>query len=164
MTILLVGNSAKLLEKPYRGVVIDSFGTVVRFNGGNPARHPEQLGERTDYWSFSTKNAQEVEDWQIPGARPMCLNMRIDYPVWLADSVYNTRENYDHLIEDYGHPRPSTGLITAHYITRNWEGDVYCIGFDFFGSDTWYRGSNANIPHDGDREREYMKTLGVSVL
>lgn len=163
MDVILVGNSSKMLDGK-AGNLIDRFDRVVRFNGGNPDKHTEALGTKTDYWSYSTLLADEFRKWRIPGATPMCLNMRIEYPFMPEDAICNYRPNYVDLIANYGHLRPSTGLITAHFISRMWFAKVSCIGFDFFKSGTWYRGSNEHIPHDGDREREYMKSLGVTVI
>ena len=163
MDVLLVGNSSALLESS-SGDMIDSADKVVRFNGGNPTKHQESIGSKTDYWSFSTLNAAEYRQWKIPGAIVMCLNMRIDYPFVTEDVIYNNTGTYRQLVMAYGHPRPSTGLITAHYISKLWDCRLSCIGFDFFESGTWYRGSNENIPHDGGREREYMQSLGVTIL
>lgn len=164
MAVVLVGNSDSLLTGQPRGRLIDSFGTVIRFNGGRPDEHKEALGQKTDYWSFSTRHEVDYLRWKIPGAIPMLLNRRIEYPVKVPNAVYNDEVTYNALIRDYGHPRPSTGLITAHYITKRWDCDLHCIGFDFFKRGTWYRGSNANIPHDGEREREFMVSLGVTIL
>ena len=161
--VLLVGNSITLLDGS-AGQVIDDYDKVVRFNGGNPTKHQDAIGSRTDYWSFSTVNESEYLKWKIPGAIPMCLNMRIDYPFMSEDAIYNNAGTYRQLRMAYGHPRPSTGLITAHYIAKLWKCRVSCIGFDFFESDTWYRGSNEHIPHDGGLEREYMQSLGVTIL
>jgi len=163
MKVLLVGNSVVLLDQLH-GDLIDGYDKVVRFNGGNPVKHQHAIGSKTDYWSFSTLNEAEYLGWKIPGAIPMCLNMRIDYPFVKENAVYNNAGTYRQLRMNYGHPRPSTGLITAHYISKLWDCDVSCIGFDFFKSDTWYRGSNENIPHDGNRERAYMEALGVTIL
>ena len=163
MNVLLVGNSSRLLDNKCGGL-IDSYDKIVRFNGGNPAGHKKELGSRTDYWSFSTLKEAEYTRWRIPGAMQMCLNMRIDYPFVTGEVIYNNSGTYTQLIMAYGHPRPSTGLITAHYIARLWDCSVSTIGFDFFESDTWYRGSNEHIPHDGNREREYMESLGVMIL
>ena len=160
---LLVGNSTSLMGAGL-GEYIDSFDTVVRFNGGNPSGNPEDLGGRTTYWSFSTLNASDYERWRIPGAVPMCLNMRIDYPVFISCAVHGDKETYQSLIDGLGHPRPSTGLITANHISQHWECDLYAIGFDFFANGTWYRGGNNNIPHNGDLEKQYMKRLGVQIL
>ena len=80
MDVILVGNSSALLEQS-SGSLIDSMDRVVRFNGGAPVKHQEAIGTRTDYWSFSTKNASDYYEWMISGAIPMCLNMRIEYPV-----------------------------------------------------------------------------------
>lgn len=161
--VILVGNSVELLERR-DGAIIDSMDRVVRFNGGNPSGRSESLGERTDYWSFSTMVAEQYHQWRIPGAVPMLLNLRIKYPVTPEGAIYNDFETYSHLRDTYQHPRPSTGLITAHYIARNWDCDLYCIGFDFFETATWYRGSNKNIPHNGALERSYMKSLGAEIL
>lgn len=163
MDVLLVGNSSALLESA-AGKMIDSMDTVVRFNGGNPIEHQESIGSKTDYWSFSTLAAAQYMQWRIPGAVPMCLNMRIVYPPGISGAIYNNDETYSRLIDEYGHPRPSTGLITAHFIKHNWHCRICCIGFDFFDSGTWYRGDNNNIPHDGGKEKEYMASLGVTIL
>ena len=163
MNVLLVGNSSSLLDKTHGGM-IDSYDNVIRFNGGNPVKHQESVGSKTDYWSFSTLNESEYLKWKIPNAVQMCLNMRIDYPFVDGVAIYNNSGTYRQLILDYGHPRPSTGLITAHYVSKLWECEVFCIGFDFFQSGTWYRGSNEHIPHDGPREKDYMKSLGVTIL
>ena len=163
MKVILVGNSATLLDQS-NGDLIDSYDGVIRFNGGNPAGHRESLGSKTDYWSFSTLREDDYIRWKIPGAVPMCLNMRIKYPFVKEDAIYNNAGTYRMLRSSYSHPRPSTGLITAHYVVKLWKCAVDCIGFDFFESDTWYRGSNQNIPHDGKMEREYMQSLGVRIL
>lgn len=163
MNVLLVGNSSDLL-KQNNGKLIDSYDTVIRFNGGNPEGYEKHLGEKTDYWSFSTLRLADYQNWLIPDAVPMCLNMRIDYPVSPWGAIYNNAGTYRMLISSYGHPRPSTGLITAHYVKKLWKCDVSCIGFDFFQSGTWYRGSNVSIPHDGNKEQEFMKSLGVTIL
>ena len=163
MRVILVGNSSTLLDQ-YNGKLIDSYDKVIRFNGGNPEGHKESLGVRTDYWSVSTLKESEYVRWKIPGAIPMCLNMRLDYDFVREDVIYNNAGTYRMLRMSYEHPRPSTGLITAHYVTTLWKCVTDCIGFDFFDSDTWYRGSNKNIPHDGKMEREYMQYLGVRIL
>jgi hypothetical protein len=161
--VLLVGNSSNLIGRTY-GSFIDSFDSVIRFNGANPFRHPKALGIKTDYWSFSTMVLAQYQQWRIPGAVPMCLNMRITYPAHVPDAIMNDMDTYNDLIDGYGHMRPSTGLITAHYVSRKWDCNVSCIGFDFFKSDTWYRGSNEHIPHDGEREQAYIESLGVTIL
>lgn len=162
MNVLLVGGSDKLLERR-DGAFIDSFDSVVRFNGGNPINHQESIGSKTDYWSFSTLFAAQYQRWKIPGAIPMCLNMRIEYPYVPDNAILNNAGTYRQLRMAYGHPRPSTGLVTAHYIVKLWKCNVSCIGFDFFESDTWYTGPPAGV-HDGTLERQYMKSLGVTIL
>ena len=163
MNVILVGNSSALLMRSC-GDLIDRYDAVIRFNGGNPTRYKKAIGSKTDYWSFSTLKETEYQQWKIPGAIPMCLNMRIDYPFVSDDAIFNNTGTYRQLILSFGHPRPSTGLITAHYVSKVWDCEVSCIGFDFFESDTWYRGSNEHIPHDGKRERKYMQKLGVTIL
>ena len=162
LRVLLVGGSSNLLNGN-DGFLIDSYDKVVRFNGGIPAGHERQLGSRTDYWSFSTKFADQYNRWKITGAVPMLLNMRIEYPITPANAIYNDAENYKQLRDTYKHPRPSTGLVTAHYIAKKWACDLYCIGFDFFESETWYTGPPAGV-HSGQLEREYMESLGVTIL
>jgi len=160
--VILVGGSDRLLKRN-DGDLIDSFDRVVRFNGGIPTGKENHLGTRTDYWSFSTLFADQYKRWVITGAIPMLLNMRIEYPISPPNAIYNDPDNYAELRATYSHPRPSTGLVTAHYISRQWECDLHCIGFDFFNSDTWYTGPPSHV-HDGNLEREYMEYLGVTIL
>ena len=93
MKVILVGNSATLLDQS-NGDLIDSYDGVIRFNGGNPAGHRESLGSKTDYWSFSTLREDDYIRWKIPGAVPMCLNMRIKYPFVKEDAIYNNAGTY----------------------------------------------------------------------
>lgn len=162
MKVILVGGSENLLKHPI-GEFIDSFDRVVRFNGGNPLGREESLGWRTDYWSFSTLFAAQYSKWAIDGAIPMMLNMRIEYPIVLPDAIRNDPDNYQQLRSTYGHPRPSTGLVTAHYIANMWECDLHCIGFDFFETNTWYTGPPSQV-HNGKLEHDYMQSLGVEII
>jgi len=162
MRVVLVGN--KLIESN-QGELIDSYDLVIRLNGGIVTlKNKHHIGTKTDCWSFSTKSKAQYDGWHesFRGVTKLTLNNRCNYE--FVEGFRVEHPAYDELTAEYAHSRPSTGLITADYLVRVQGFDVDLVGFDFFSSGTWYRGSNENIPHDGDNERDYLTGLVGNIL
>ncbi len=167
--VILVGNAHSLIGSN-EGQRIDSFPNVVRFNGGRPRGNERSVGSKTTHWAFNTKIQSRYKGWVIPSAIPMLLNYKMDrggdYSYFNGGCIRNDYNTYEALRTAYNHGRPSIGLMTAHFIDTKWECDIYAIGFDFFNSGSWpYEDFSCPInPHNGDMEREHMKSLGVVML
>lgn len=160
--MILVGNSDSLSGM---GGLIDAHDNVVRMNGGAPAwGNAADIGTRTTLWSFSTDRPGKYREWRagFRGVTELRLNGRLDYG--FCGGFNGCQSHYAGFMRRYGHPRPSTGLITADYLVRRLGHKLTVVGFDHFQSGTWYRAGSAHGPHDGEREAEYMKSLGVEVL
>lgn len=161
MKAVLVGNKAI----KGCGELIDSYPVVIRINGGIPdTGNKNDIGEVTSGWSFSTMSKAQYDFWRegFSGIPQLTLNSRCSYEFVKGFRIDNPV--YVDLINDYQHPRPSTGLITAHYLVKHEGFELDLIGFDFFQSPTWYRGSNEHIPHNGNMEREYLTDLVGNVI
>ena len=169
MKCALVGN-ADSIRSTGSGKIIDRHDMVCRCNAGAPgtgkAEHRD-TGTRADLWSFSTIQPDQYERWRKlfpPGAIPLTLNNRLAYHFMKGPRIINPQQNYAALIDGFGYTRPSTGTITAHFLSQFFGWEVTLFGFDFFTSSTWYRNSEAHGPHDGQRERKYLSELpGVSL-
>jgi hypothetical protein len=147
---------------------INDHDIIVRMNGGYRAGGDDltsKLGRAADYWSFSTHEYSVYKQWKKlhPHAIELRLNNRLEYT---AMGGYNgDLKTYKSLIEDYGHLRPSTGLVTIHYITRYCNSKLSIIGFDFFKTNNWYTQTCGAPVHDWKREKEYISSMSkVTIL
>lgn len=163
MRVVLVGNSTELKGK---GRYIDSFDCVVRMNGGAPNRlNRHDIGTYTHVWSFSSMSEAIYQSWKAlfpPSSLEWRLNGRLDYD--FCGGFNGNLDQYRVLVDEIGGGRPSTGLITADYMRRALDIRPVLIGFDFFTHGTWYRSGTNHGPHDGDREREHIRQLGLEVI
>ena len=178
-TVILVGNSKGVMQRPSRHSilastkpevvsVINDHDIIVRMNGGyGSAGHDltSRFGRAADYWSFSTHEYARYKQWKNlhPHAAELRLNNRLEYA---AMGGYNgDLKTYKSLIADYGHLRPSTGLLTIHYITHYCNSKLSIIGFDFFKTNNWYTQARGASVHDWQREKEYVSSMSkVTIL
>jgi len=155
-TIIIIGNASSLIGKG-KGRIIESYDIIVRLNKGWP-KYPEDLGIRTDAWSFSCsclcdKFCHELADTPIK----LFLNPRLYSPNIPKDFIQNDMESYREFIKQLGYRRPSTGCITIDFFSRHIPyKSLSIIGFDFFKSGTWYGGKG---PHQGGLEEAYIRKI-----
>jgi hypothetical protein len=171
-TIIVVGNSQGIMQgdvaKPEVVSIINDHDIIVRINGGYRAGGDDlasKLGRPANYWSFSHFDYILYERWKgfHPNAIELRLNKRLEYAEM---GGYNgDLKTYNSLISDYGHGRPSTGLITIHYITHYCNSELSVIGFDFFKTNNWYTQTCGAPCHDWQREKEYVSSMSkVTIL
>jgi hypothetical protein len=159
---VLVGNAQSLIGKN-KGCWIDEHKFVIRMNGGAPTnQNGQQVGTKTTHWSFSTESEKQYWKWRngLPAHLiEMRLNPRIKYPSCGGSAITNDPDSYFILLSLYGEGRPSTGVLTAYYLTcvMNWRIDL--IGFDFFQTKSWYRQRDNHGPHPPARELQLIRSL-----
>ena len=163
-SIIIVGNSARILSKRY-GKLIDSYDIVVRINRGYFHRqnmYSDKIGNKTTILSLGLKSASlsanviqsNTVDYIIS---PIIYSDRLDYL-----NVYDVQENtYKDLKNSLGGFKPSTGISTYNFFNRftNFE-RLDLIGFDFFESSIRQRNQLGHCyveDHHGIKEKKFFE-------
>jgi hypothetical protein len=164
-TIIIVGNSSRLLNSNNRKI-IDDYDIVVRINRGY--RHERQffndhIGAKTDILSIGVKTSRQAVDI-IQGnsvsyiLSPIIHSDRLNY-----HNVYDVdNETYSLLSKALGNTKPSTGISTYNFFNRFIDFTrLDLIGFDFFESSTRRRNPLGHLlvnDHDGIQELNFFET------
>lgn len=169
-SMVLVGNSAKLLETSL-GAKIDAHDVVIRMNHGFPrAGLYDQVGTRTDVWicAFNNRAKQELEYAKFQPQFTVRLNndthvhptMKSRFISWDFEQNKNVKTEIG--ITD---ALPSTGVVSIYFFLQFLGLDSLSItGFDGFEKNNFYEGGIrpnriAQKYHSPSLERDYVNKL-----
>mgnify|MGYP001346499834 CR=1 FL=1 len=148
---IIVGNGTSILD--YRnGNIIDSFGTVIRFNSFKIKGFEEYTGTKTDvWWTCNLHHAKEpnvikgVEVIEHSWQWSKDLDKTYKALSKVFENVGKTERSFVHSIPIKA--SPSTGLIAIwHYVTLGKNLPIYITGFDWWDKPK-------EVHHYGDGER-----------
>lgn len=170
--VILVGNGPSALQFQ-RGELIDSFGTVVRFNDYILDGFQDRVGSRTDVWAVN--EGLLWHDMQPPRKRPERTLVLVPWYkitegcIW--QRVYESCLHYELIDEDvaramtdkFGPKKwPSTGtLAMAHFAAR---GGCTVTGFDHFNGARHHYANDGPFcgNHDPEMERLFTDQLIIA--
>jgi hypothetical protein len=132
--ISVVGNAQSLFDQ-HHGKLIDSAGSVIRFNGGIIVK-PACQGRKTTVlaYSFYRENLADFGRVTLLDTRQLICEREV--------------------LENALGCKPSNGIVVLEYFRG--RGGVHVFGFDWKQTPTWYR-QTPGIPehHDYRAEKEY---------
>lgn len=169
-SVLVVGNSERLLEKDY-SELIDSFDVVIRLNHGAPNQH---IGYKTTIWASIYKvekptllrehyrkfKSPVIIRFGSPISKPMPQDL-IRRTVFVRTRRELVERFRDRAGEAKGDERqfPSIGSRIVDYLYEELGVQkINLIGFDFFQTGTWYRPGEDNCYkcHKGNPEKDFI--------
>lgn len=152
-SVLIVGNGTSLLDKE-RGLEIDRYDKVVRFNNYDTRKFKSYVGERTDIWFNVVDFANKENEWRMREKYEKIF-IHSWQPDELKDSLflsfrdfYKTKLDKENLVEklphsimselclyhgDFSYRFFSTGLL-AIWLLLKMHKSVDIVGFDW-----WHR-------------------------
>lgn len=169
----IVGNAQSQFGKRL-GSEIDAHDLVLRLNYGT-IRAPEDQGSRTDVLGCSDpKITLSYIHTNFHPRLVVWLTRKPAGPEFFDDPdlplYVNPEENWAQAAEYTRPARPSSGAIAVALVVRALGvSDVTLYGFDFFASRTFYHRRGLRFwrkrptVHDGRREADMMRALGVTI-
>jgi|TARA_B100001094_G_scaffold86407_1_gene82764 hypothetical protein len=143
MSIIIVGNGTSILDKP-NGNKIDSFDTVLRFNGFKIKGHEEYTGIKTNIW-FTVNHAHVnqidafdevvVHSWQWDSEK---CKIYQDF-ISKRNDCKQTDGNF--VRTKIKLRSPSTGMIAIHMMLERYD-KVTITGFDWWDRSNHHYGDN----------------------
>ena len=154
--VALVGSAGALFDQKH-GAQIDQHEVVVRINRGVIIKDKEAQGTKTDYWAIGNPITVKdlIDTHTYRGNIHLSPEHRGKHPYYLPTKMFNS------LTREYGHTKPSSGLMILYYIYESNPKSLSLYGFDWYKSGTWYY-----IPwkhsHDWDREEKFIRKKYLS--
>lgn len=163
-SIIIVGNSSRLLNGRYRDL-IDRYEVVVRINRGyqnDSEFYAAHIGSRTNILSIGIKAAAGAANIIRENSLNYILSPVKHSEELLFENCYKVEDAaYDILKNELGGFKPSTGIATYNFFNKYIDfGKLDLIGFDFFESSTKQRNQfgHTYVPdHHGIKELKYFE-------
>ena len=146
--VAIVGN-AKSLFDDLKGVEIDTFDFVIRFNRGFITR-PECQGTKTDFLILACLlTNDEIQSYNAKWVS----NRSTSY----VNPVYFTISNHDRrMLRDKLDSQPSTGFMAIDICLEAGAKSIDLFGFDFEQTPTFYNPEGYQTKHDYPMEKQIV--------
>jgi len=155
-SVAIIGGAQSLFDKQY-GSEIDTHDVVVRINRSIIIKDSQAQGNKTNVWAIGHHKTVEdlfdtidVKNIHLSHKRPKTPHPKINY--------YLPLDILDELRQDIKHQKPSSGLMTLHYVNFCIPKSITVYGFDWRETPTWYYTDTNYQPHDWELEKQYIIT------
>jgi len=170
-SVLIIGNSSKIMEGEKLGNKVQSFNTVYRINYYQTNNFEEYVGNRTNNWvitdiiQWNPEYLKKVELKEIllyipKIKKPFCNSDYVNHP-----KLKEMPEEIENLLSKEFYPDKntywsSTGLVLIKHLLENTNKNIYVMGFDGFKSNKHYYNSEPiNTDHIINLEEKIMESF-----
>lgn len=165
--IILIGNGSSVLDFE-KGLVIDTFDIIVRFNNFQIKNYEKYVGTKTNYWftwhDFHSKNNLNIDkiyfhSWVEHKEKDKNYNKIIQKYKNVVTVNHNILSEIRLEVPEYPHNSFSTGLIATHLMLKEHQ-KIYICGFDWWQKRERHHYSDdaqAGTLHHPKLEYQYFK-------
>lgn len=161
--IVIIGNGSSVLDYQI-GNIIDSFGTVVRFNSFKINKFEKYVGTKTNIWfTVNRHHLNEIKSFDRVIEHSWEWNKDKDKLFQELLKIFPRCEKpTKELVKKIPCQYPSTGLISIFYfLAENPELPIYLFGFDWWDRTRHHYGDNEirGTLHKPKEEQNIILTL-----